>query len=54
MHLNRLFSTKQREHEMVLYYCLLKYKISLLARIKSSVSARSGSISKDKKLACLS
>lgn len=54
MHLNRLFSAKQREHEMVLYYCLLKYKISLLARMKRSVSAVSGAMSKDEKLAYLS
>jgi thiopeptide-type bacteriocin biosynthesis protein len=32
MHLNRLFAARQREQEMVLYYCLLKYKNSQLAR----------------------
>jgi thiopeptide-type bacteriocin biosynthesis protein len=36
MHLNRQFPTKQREHEMVLYYCLLKYKLSRLARTQKS------------------
>ncbi|WP_439698167.1 lantibiotic dehydratase [Mucilaginibacter sp. AW1-7] len=33
MHLNRLFSEQQREQEFIIYFCLLKYKISAKARL---------------------
>lgn len=36
MQLNRTFSVKQRQQELMIYYCLRKYYTSLLAREKSS------------------
>ncbi|NII83726.1 lantibiotic dehydratase [Pedobacter sp. SG908] len=37
MQLNRTFSVRQRQQELLVYYCLQKYNVSLLARGKSSV-----------------
>ncbi|QNR82898.1 lantibiotic dehydratase [Pedobacter riviphilus] len=37
MQLNRTFSVRQRQQELLVYYCLQKYNASLLARGKSSV-----------------
>lgn len=34
MHFNRLFRTKQRMHEFVIYYCLNKFYKSQMARLK--------------------
>ena len=41
MHLNRVFPDRQREQEMVLYYCILKHKVSLLARAEKSKASLS-------------
>jgi len=37
MQLNRTFSVRQRQQELLVYYCLQKYTSSRLAREKSSV-----------------
>jgi thiopeptide-type bacteriocin biosynthesis protein len=36
MHLNRIYAGRQREREMVLYYCFLKYTLSRAAVLKQS------------------
>ena len=33
MHFNRLFTEDQREQEYIIYYCMLKYKLSVKARL---------------------
>lgn len=36
MHLNRLFIDRQRHQELIVYYCIYKYQVSIAAMAKKS------------------